>query len=72
MRPDENELIGIIYETTLNPGLWPLVLDGLTSLLNDHTVSAIEPRLPDEDNFRLDHSPIRNTSTLLQNPRQTD
>lgn len=35
MQTDENELIGIIYETTLNPGLWPLILDGLAVTIND-------------------------------------
>jgi pimeloyl-ACP methyl ester carboxylesterase/DNA-binding CsgD family transcriptional regulator len=33
MRNEENELIGMIYETALDPGLWPVVLDGLSELI---------------------------------------
>ena len=34
MHNEENELIGMIYETALDPGLWPVVLDGISELID--------------------------------------
>lgn len=45
MSQTEHELIGIIYETALDPRLWPLVLDGMAVFLNDTTQPVVSDRI---------------------------
>ena len=45
MHNEENELIGMIYETALDPGLWPVVLDGINELIEQPEISIEQQQL---------------------------
>lgn len=78
MQNETNELIGIIYETVLDPRFWPLVLDGLIEIIdheNDDSSTTLQIKnagLTAAKNSAQKLESKQSISTTLQNEELLD